>query len=442
MHSDCVAARPSISAPLHQPWDSLRFHGFPLLGDASTLQSLRSAVSDSGREPVRQQRISAGFYAQLIDEDAYLFNYTDNSASNFLGRGDVVRRGHDLPVGEVLRAEDKARFRREYRGLVVHRSGAVLARPMHKFFSIDQVHESHTYTVNDLEIESVTVKLDGQMVYGVTISNEVQFWTRSGPTEVGIEAYRVALCDAADYLGFVRFVSSQQCTAVFEFIGRRSLKKAFEGHHNRLVLLAVRHHSSGIYWRYAEMEHIARRFGVEVVERFPHLEQLGDGEGNSITEIKGQVKNWHNCEGVVIRFTNQSWVKVKSDWWQRTGYSSQFSVKIAAGVTSEQRKLQARKEKLQHFSLRLAVLGLRFDTRPVEVMDWFPGCKQVQMVYGHSGRLRLAIVVFSTQSERNEALWDPLNSALQLQPAYSSRTRTGARHRVDTFYHVACPPRG
>jgi len=454
------------------------------------VEYLRLAVSDSGREQVRQQRISAGFHVHLIDEGMHLFNYSDNSAGNFLSRpvrfsdvdeltrsevrefameherrvrlrdrhsgrqfdtaaileGVRVRLGyrHLDGIFEEMQYASKARMRREYRGLVVHSSGAIMARPLHKFFSVDQVPETEMRQLEHKQIELITRKLDGQMVYGVVVAGEVQFWTRSGPTEVGIEAYRVALADAADFLGLVIYASGQQCTAVFEYIGRRSLKKAFEGHMPRLVLLAVRHHNSGIYWGYTDMLNVARRFGVDVVERLPTLERAasGDDDIGPLSVVFGIVKGWHNCEGVVVRFTDQTWVKIKSDWWLKTGYSSQFSTRISAVVADERVKLRIKKEKLQHFSVRLAVTDLDFDTRPVEVMEWFPGCLQVQMVYGHSGRLRVAIVAFATESKRNEALWDPANSDLRLEPAYSHRARTCARHRVNTFNYVGRPLRG
>ena len=55
----------------------------------------------------------------------------------------------------------------------------------------------------------VTRKLDGQMVYGLLVGRQVQFWTRAGPTEVGQEAYQSTLASGADFAGFVEHVVSQ-----------------------------------------------------------------------------------------------------------------------------------------------------------------------------------------------------------------------------------------
>ena len=151
------------------------------------------------------------------------------------------------------------------------------------------------------------------MVYGVVVGGEAQFWTRSGPTEVGAEAYKVAIAANADFLGLVGHAAVHQSTAVFEYIGRRSHKKAFEGHMTQQILLAVRHHVSGLYWSHCDMLNVARRFGVEVVPRLPALEGGCNGDCDGpLTSICEIVKGWHNCEGVVVRFTDQTWVKVKS----------------------------------------------------------------------------------------------------------------------------------
>lgn len=339
------------------------------------------------------------------------------------------------------RSERHALLRRECRGLVVHRSGGVLARPLHKFFLLDQIPETNAHQLELKDIACVTKKLDGQMVYGLLVGGAVEFWTRSGPTEVGSEARRVALSSSADYLGFVELICSWECTPVFEYVGKRSHKKAFEGNFSRLILLAVRFSNGGAYWEHHAMQDAAGRFGVPVVQRLPYLEHVG------IYDILARVRMWHNSEGVVVQFSDHTWVMLGEDQVglvaeDRVQQRLYFTSRGASQVQEEQARLRARKDRLQHHSLRLVVVDPNFDTRPTEIKEWFPGCKQVQMVYGHSGRLRLAVVGFSTKARRDEALHEPENSHLRLQPAYSHRTRTCARHRVDTFCYVGDPSRG
>jgi hypothetical protein len=298
---------------------------------------------------------------------------------------------------------------RECRGLVLHRDGAVLVRPLHRFSSLGQTPETQLAELGYRGVEVVTRKLDGQMVCGVVIDDMVQLWTRAGPTAVGQEAFRVTVAAEADCVGFVRYAALHESTAVFEYIGRRSHKKAFEGNLYRVVLLAVRFHASGEYWVDEQMRAAAAAFGVPVVQRLYHL------EGMRICELQREVDVWHNCEGVVIRmsdsdrnsggtFLQQShcdagnWLKIKSKWWKRSGYSSNFSAKVAAKVEEVQQVVVRSRQRGEHHSMRVALTGLPQDTRPVEIASLFLECCRVEMVFSLNGKLRLAVVTFKSMA--------------------------------------------
>ena len=102
-------------------------------------------------------------------------------------------------------------------------------------------------------------------------------------TGLVLHAFRVTVAAEADYLGFVRYATLHESAAVFEYIGRRSHKKAIEGNLHRLVLLAVRFHASGEYWVDEQMRAVAAAFGVPVVQRLYHL------EGMRICELQKEV---------------------------------------------------------------------------------------------------------------------------------------------------------
>jgi hypothetical protein len=300
---------------------------------------------------------------------------------------------------------------------------------MHKFFSLGQLPETNLDRLVCKPIELVVRKLDGQMVSGVLVGDEVQFWSRAGPTQVGMDALRAAEnCTESDYAGFVRYAATLQSTPCFEFVGKCSHIKAFEGNMPRVVLLACRFHTSGDYWEYRDMERVAGCFGVPVVERLQQLEV-----GTTIADVRDVVRRWHNCEGVVVRFRDRTWVKVKSDWWEATGYSPQFTERVVTQVMLARERLAASKARLQHHSLRLALTCLVGDENPEELRVLFPSARRIELVYRHSGRLSLVMLAFATARERNFALRDPANSELGLQPAYSCRTRTNHRQRVVAF---------
>ena len=199
-----------------------------------TVGRMREAINRPGADPRMERRIASRFAVIRVDADTFLYNYTDSSTVNFLVGGRVG-------TGRVQ--QDSAALRRECRGLVLHRTGTVLVRPLHRLFNVDQPPETQMSAVQDRRAAVVTRKMD---VCGVVIDGSVQLWTRSGPTAVGLEAYRVTAAAEADYVGFVKHAALHESTAVFEYIGRRSHKKAFEGNMHRVVL----HAGSQISWQW------------------------------------------------------------------------------------------------------------------------------------------------------------------------------------------------
>lgn len=144
------------------------------------------------------------------------------------------------------------------------------------------------------------------MVVGLLVAGQPQFWTRSGLTEVGMQAYAASKALPGDYSGFIDFVASLQSTPVFEFIGHQSKIKAFEQNQTRIVLVAVRFNGSGDYWSDLSAAQWSQHYGIPMVQRLEYLESW------SLEDIKRDVYSWHNCEGVVVRFEDGQWLKVKS----------------------------------------------------------------------------------------------------------------------------------
>ena len=377
------------------------------------IQDLKEALSDTHVTRKRMRHIRESFYTKQIDDGVLLYNYKDSSARNFLSGG--------APPGETSGVARKAELRREYRGLVMRSDGTVIARPLHKFFTVDQVPEVELDKLLHKEIAAVTKKLDGQMVMGLVVAGRAQFWTRAGPTEVGMQAYAASQALTGDYSGFIEFIASLHCTPVFEFIGHQSKIKAFEQNQTRIVLVSVRFNRSGEYWSDQTAAKWAQQYGIPMVQRLEYLESW------NLEDIRKDVFSWHNCEGVVVRFTDGQWVKIKSKWWCNTGYTKHFTDKIQDRILASKEKLQMKKYRLQHHSLRLAIKNLGHDINPSHINKRFPGARKVDMVYSPNGRLRVAILAFESMAERDQVLCDPLHSDLCLEKAYSARTRTNCK---------------
>ena len=97
-------------------------------------------------------------------------------------------------------------------------TGEVIARGFHKFFNVGQIKETNIRELRGKVVVEVLEKLDGQMVMGVVVGDEVQWWSRRGHTMVGGCAWRVAAEIGAvggrDYKGMVRWVTGRGCTVV------------------------------------------------------------------------------------------------------------------------------------------------------------------------------------------------------------------------------------
>ena len=74
------------------------------------------------------------------------------------------------------------------------------------------------------------------------------------------------------------------------------------------MLLAVRCNVSGQYHDSEQLTALSVRFKVPEVKRLMDLEAMGF---KSLCRV---VKGWQDREGVIVKFTNGAWVKVKSAW--------------------------------------------------------------------------------------------------------------------------------
>ena len=274
----------------------------------------------------------------------------------------------------------------------------------------------------------MTEQLDGQMVCGVVVGTSVQFWSRKGNTAVGVAAARIASSTAGAYTALVLEVDAGECTPVFEMVGWQSRIRTDE--EPRSVLLAVRRHGDGAYWKSGAVAGLAQRFGVEAAKRLRGL------EGMSIDDMRSEVLGWWGREGVIVRFSNGLWVKLKSRWWFRAGYSKVVQERAAGQCELE----RLRKIKLGvHFSLpelRIAVVGLPKMSSVKTVRDVYPEAEKIEMVYDLHGKLRVTVLAMADQHTRDEVLREVRTigkKKLCMQAAYSRRARTRGCVRVVTY---------
>ena len=154
---------------------------------------------------------------------------------------------------------------------------------------------------------------------------------------MGVTAGRVvteARTEGARYDELVQQVCGEGATPVFELVGPQSKIKSDEGKEPQLVLTTVRVHTTGEYWDYDRMRALAEQQQVAVVRRYT------EGHGG-IQQVLDEVGGWRYREGVVVRMSDGSMVKVKSDWWFRAGYTERYR----EGRQQWQAQEQVRREK-------------------------------------------------------------------------------------------------
>ena len=222
------------------------------------------------------------------------------------------------PSGGVwwdMESARKASLRRECRGLVTD-GERVVARPLHRFFSVSQVRDTAMPVLGQQQVVEVTRKLDGVMAFGVVVQGKVQLWTKGGYTKEAQVITRWAAEQGAlsaeqgalfaDCIGLVAAVEAIGCTAVFEWTGRQARIKVKEGE-QRLVLLQVRDKVTGKYMGYKERAEMAVQHGVGCVAQVPDL------EGKTFFQVYRafQEQQQEGEEVMVVRLRGGAMVKVK-----------------------------------------------------------------------------------------------------------------------------------
>lgn len=245
-------------------------------------------------------------------------------ASEFLvaDRGDhtvlnyVVMTPDSFPPVNVAGGSAKQRaerslnnaLRRECRGMIFdNATGAILRRPFHKFFNLNQIDETHINKIDLTQPHDIIEKLDGSMIVPYRVNNRVIFGTKMGDTDVctPVEAF---VKKNPEYVASFELAERMGCSLIFEWMSRVQ-RIVIDHPEDRLVLTAVRHIQSGNYMDYEAMETFASPLGIPIVQRF-HV------EGNtSIEDIMEYIRAQEGTEGVVIRFDNGHMIKIKSEWY-------------------------------------------------------------------------------------------------------------------------------
>lgn len=193
-------------------------------------------------------------------------------------------------------------YRMECRGLKFGEDGRILARPLHKFFNINEREDTQAHLLDFTEPHTIMEKMDGSMIHPAMVNGRVVFMTRMGHTDVAIKAERHmtrAVEDACLTLLHWGY------TPIFEWTAPDN-RIVVRYDDSRLTLLAIRETVSGYYTTRQFCEAWGAEMGVDIVP----VHNSGERTGADFAAYARAVLGF---EGFVVRFENGLWVKAKGE---------------------------------------------------------------------------------------------------------------------------------
>ncbi|UXN70864.1 hypothetical protein N8A98_06670 [Devosia neptuniae] len=193
-------------------------------------------------------------------------------------------------------------IRLECRGIKFAPSGEILARPLHKFFNINEREATQAHVLDFNQPHTITEKMDGSMIHPAIVDGALVFMTRMGRTDHAIKAERLiddhleAVCSSLLFNG---------ATPIFEWTAPDN-RIVVRYSDSRLTLLAIRETVSGCYLPAGEVEDWAADMGVAPVPQMAPGWTTGAEFVDFARAVTGK-------EGFVIRFADGTWVKAKGD---------------------------------------------------------------------------------------------------------------------------------
>lgn len=209
-------------------------------------------------------------------------------------------------------------YAREARG-IVFKNGVVVARPLNKFFNVNEKPDTQTDQINWSLVTRVMDKRDGSMIHTVNVGQDHTPFTeipgvsfdvkskKSYSSPVAIAA-RAFILKNRNYISFCQLLTDQNKTAVFEWTSPEArIVLAYPV--DELKLLHIRDNITGKYDSLEELKLIAYKNKIPLVGE---ANIVFDGTQASLLKL---VEETIGVEGWVIQFANGDMVKVKTKWY-------------------------------------------------------------------------------------------------------------------------------
>ncbi len=189
----------------------------------------------------------------------------------------------------------------ECRGIKFAADGSVLARPLHKFFNVNEREDTQAHVLDFSAPHTVMEKLDGSMIHPAIVDGELCFMTRMGRTDVARKAERHLTPELRRSILTLR----GRATPIFEFTAPDN-RIVVSYPESKLTLLAIRLNETGSYYPRTVLSDWAIDMNVPLVP-------IHDPQHATGADFVAYARAVTGIEGFVVRFENGLWVKAKGD---------------------------------------------------------------------------------------------------------------------------------
>lgn len=195
-----------------------------------------------------------------------------------------------------------AKMRRECRGLIFDKTGALVSRPFHKFFNIGEREETLPENIN-ISDYVVFEKADGSMIRPIMVGGVLELATKMGVTDIAVDAkeWMMAQPDYKKKLFFLEWAMSNNVTPIFEWVSPDN-KIVVSYEKPDLILTALRDNTRGFY------------YNVRTIPACPFTIITSYSAQDDLDEFLAEVKqDTSDREGFVLRSKTGHMYKIKTD---------------------------------------------------------------------------------------------------------------------------------
>ncbi len=208
----------------------------------------------------------------------------------------------------------------ECRGIAFDGQGAVVSRPLHKFFNLGEkewLSADKLRQRNDLV--GVFEKLDGSMIATAHVDGQLQWRSKKSFNSDVVKLTRafIEAPEQARLKAFAEDVASQGMTAIFELTHPQA-RIVVAQDRPQLRLLHVRDNETGAYVLLDPthaIHSLVALYEVPLVKRY---------DGLTLDEVLASLEAMDEQEGYVLQFANGDMVKTKCPWYLRLHRSITF----------------------------------------------------------------------------------------------------------------------